>query len=77
MLAAIVDASEDAIASFSLDYRLTSWNTGAENLMGIAAQEVSAEKSMSSFSPRITYVSAHALDEVSQTGKPVASDCII
>lgn len=39
-LAAIVEASDDAIVSKSLDGRIRSWNPGAERLYGYAAEEV-------------------------------------
>jgi PAS domain S-box-containing protein len=39
-LAAIVEASQDAIISKSLDGRIVSWNPGAKRLYGFAAQEM-------------------------------------
>ncbi len=39
-LAAIVEASSDAILGKTLDGRITSWNEGAERLLGFKAQEM-------------------------------------
>ena len=39
-LAAIVEASDDAIIAASLDGKITSWNPGAERLYGYKAEEV-------------------------------------
>ena len=39
LLAAIVESSDDAIVSSSLDQRITTWNKGAERLFGFSAAE--------------------------------------
>ncbi len=39
LLAAVVRTSEDAIISYSTDFRITSWNRGAQRLLGYTAEE--------------------------------------
>ncbi len=38
-LAAIVESSDDAIVSYSPDLRITTWNQGAQKLLGFTAEE--------------------------------------
>ena len=42
-LAAIVNSSRDAIFGFSLDDRITSWNTSAERIFGLSTEQVVGE----------------------------------
>ncbi len=39
LLAALVKTSEDAIISYSTDFRITSWNRGAQRLLGYTAED--------------------------------------
>src|SRR5580704_6842991 len=39
LLAAIIESSDDAIVSNSLDQRITTWNKGAQRLFGYTAEE--------------------------------------
>ncbi len=39
MLAAIVESSEEAIVSFGTDFRIMTWNRGAERIFGFSAHE--------------------------------------
>ena len=50
LLAAIVKASPDAIASTDMEGRITSWNTGAERMYGYSAEEI-LDKSISVLMP--------------------------
>jgi len=71
MLAAIVNASEDAIISTTLDNSILSWNRGAEKLFGISAAE-SIGRMILEFVPSEEHVRmGDAVAELLECGKPV------
>jgi PAS domain S-box-containing protein len=54
-LAAIIESSDDAIVSKSLDSRIKSWNRGAERLFGYSAEEVIGKSIMIIIPPELQY----------------------
>jgi PAS domain S-box-containing protein len=72
LLAAIFDASEDAIISTSLENDITSWNRGAEKLFGISAEEALG-RNILTFVPAEEHPQIGvAVAQLSRTGKPVS-----
>jgi PAS domain S-box-containing protein len=51
LLAALVKTSEDAIISYSMDFRITSWNRGAQRLLGYTAEEALGKKPFELYVP--------------------------
>ena len=54
-LAAIIESSDDAIVSKSLDSRIRSWNRGAERLFGYSAEEVIGKSITIIIPPELQY----------------------
>ncbi len=65
-LAAIVDASDDAIISNSLDGTIRSWNPGAERLFGYSADEVIGKSIALLLPPEVEREHAQMLETVSR-----------
>jgi two-component system, sensor histidine kinase and response regulator len=53
LLAALVNSSEDAIISHSIDFRITSWNRGAQRLLGYSAQEAMGKRPFDLYIPPV------------------------
>jgi PAS domain S-box-containing protein len=65
-LAAIVDASEDAIISKDLGGLITSWNSGAERLFGYAKQEVIGKSITLVIPPHLRDEEAAIIDQIAR-----------
>ncbi len=70
LLAAIVASSEDAIISTTLDGTITSWNRGAETLLGFTAEEVMGRRLSAVIPPDRQHPTHQALGRV-MAGMPV------
>jgi two-component system, cell cycle sensor histidine kinase and response regulator CckA len=71
-MAAIVDASEDAILSQSVEGMITSWNTAAQQLYGYAAEEV-VGRPFHLLAPEQRYDEMRAIAQKARDGEPVVS----
>ena len=60
LLAALVKSSEDAIISHSIDFRITSWNRGAQRLLGYTAEEALGKRPFDLYIPPADRVADHA-----------------
>jgi PAS domain S-box-containing protein len=67
-LAAIVESSEDAIASSTLDGTITSWNRGAERLFGYSASEIVGQSTASFVGPDAWPEFQQTLERIGQQG---------
>ncbi len=70
VLANIVESSNDAIGTLSLDGIITSWNKGAEQVYGYSAQEILG-KAGSTLSPRHLSEEMKKLSELIKQGKKI------
>jgi len=64
-LAAIVESSDDAIVSKTLDGTITSWNKGAERIFGYTAEEIIGKPMTTIFPPERLEEETHILSRIS------------
>ena len=65
-LATIVESSDDAIISKTLDGTITSWNRGAEKLFGYSAEEMMGQPMTRLFPPELANEEAHILSRLAR-----------
>jgi PAS domain S-box-containing protein len=63
-LAAIIESSDDAIVSKSLDSRIKSWNRGAERLFGYSAEEIIGKPITIIIPPELQYEEQDILSRI-------------
>lgn len=68
LLQRIVESSEDAIISKTLDGMITSWNSGAERLLGFTAQQAIGQPAAIVFPPEKRFEEQTILDQVGAGG---------
>lgn len=66
LLAAIVESSDDAIVSKTLDGRIQSWNAGAERIFGYTAAEAIGQPITIIIPPELRDEERHILDQLRQ-----------
>jgi len=69
LLAAIVESSDDAVVSKTLDGKISSWNDGAERLFGYSAAEMVGSSILKIIPPELHHEEAKILAKLTEGGR--------